>query len=39
MSLATATAPILFEFSVEICYPISEGSIGNQLSHLGGKYK
>ena len=29
MSLATAAAPILFEFSVEICYPISEGSIGN----------
>lgn len=32
MSLATATAPILFEFSVETCYPIAEGSIGTWLT-------
>jgi len=32
ISLACASAPILFEFSVELCYPIAEGCIGTWLT-------
>ena len=30
VSLCSACAPIAFEFCVELCYPIAEGTIGNQ---------
>ena len=28
ISLSCACAPIAFEFAVELCYPIAEGTIG-----------
>lgn len=31
ISLSCACAPIAFEFAVELCYPIAEGTIGEYL--------
>ena len=31
VSLACAASPIAFEFCVELCYPVSEGILGNWL--------
>merc|ERR1711874_402968 len=32
VSLSVASAPIAFEFSVELCYPVAEGVIGGWLT-------
>ena len=31
ISLSCGAAPLAFEFCVELCYPVSEGSLGNWL--------